>query len=164
MTSAGEFTSDDYRNAAMELVHGQSTLVLATSGKTGPWSAPVYYVCFEGSFYFFSAPQSRHIQQAMQSGQSAASLFSQADSWENIRGIQMTGRVKRIQSPVFSLKVIAIYLKRFPFTRDFFPNGVTPDLNAFLVRFQARLFAFTPTQVFYTDNRFGFGTRAPIDW
>lgn len=153
----------DGRAAAMELIQNQSTLTLSTSGEAGPWSAPVYYVCIDGSFYFFSSPQSRHIQQSIKSGQAAASLFDQADSWQAIRGIQMAGTVERVRSSVVSLKVIAAYLKRFPFTLDFFPDTPTPTPEAFFSRFRARLYMFTPTHVLYTDNRFGFGKRQAID-
>lgn len=154
----------DGRDAALELIQNQSTLTLATSGEAGPWSAPVYYVCIDTSFYFFSSPQSRHIQQSLDSGQAAASLFGQADSWQTIRGVQMAGTLERVRSSTLSLKVIAAYLKRFPFTWDFFPDNPTPGPEAFFSRFRARLYMFTPTQVFYTDNRFGFGNRQPIDW
>lgn len=154
----------DRRDAALALIRNQSTLTLATSGETGPWSAPVYYVCIDGDFYFFSSPQSRHIQQAQKSGQAAASLFGEAESWQAIRGIQMAGTMGQVRSPVLSLKVIAAYLKRFPFTRDFFPDTPTPGPEAFFSRFRARLYIFTPTQVFYTDNRLGFANRQPIDW
>lgn len=149
---------------AMDLTESQSVLTLSTNDATGPWSAPVYFVCMGGIFYFFSSPQSRHIRQALQSERVAGSVFSQADTWESIRGIQMTGKLKPVYASARSLKVIAIYLKRFPFTRSFFPNNPAPDLTTFFATFKAKLFAFTPTQVFYVDNRFGLGTRRQIDW
>lgn len=164
MTASGKPTLEDLRQAALELIQGESTLTLATAGETGPWSAPVYYVCQDGRFYFFSSPQSLHIQQSMASGTAAASLFCQANSWQDIRGIQMTGTLQRIRSVPLSLKIIAIYLKRFPFTREFFPDDPQPNLDAFFSRFKARLYTFIPIDVFYTDNRFGFGTRQRIDW
>ena len=164
MKAEDKSINKDWRAAAMELIQIQSALTLATSGEAGPWSAPVYYVYIDGSFYFFSSPQSRHIQQSLKSGLAAASLFNQTDSWQTIRGIQMVGTVERVRSSALVLKVIAAYLKRFPFTRDFFPDTPTPGPDAFFSRFKAKLFMFTPMQVFYTDNRFGFGYRQPIDW
>jgi uncharacterized protein YhbP (UPF0306 family) len=154
----------DWREAARVLIQSESTLVLATSGETGPWSAPVYYICLDDSFYFFSSPESRHIRQAMDSKVVSASLFHQADSWQAIRGIQMSGTIERIRSVTLSLKAIAAYMKRFPFTREFFPNSDTPDGDAFFSRFNARIYALTPTDVYYTDNRFGFGARQQIKW
>ena len=164
MATGAKSTPEDGREAAIALIQGESTLTRATADESGPWSAPVYFVCVNARFYFFSSPQSRHIQQAMDSEKAAASLFHQADSWQAIRGIQMTGTLERVDSIALSIKVIAAYLKRFSFTREFFPDDPTPDLAAFFARFKARLYAFTPTAVYYIDNRFGFGARQRIDW
>ncbi|WP_372681488.1 pyridoxamine 5'-phosphate oxidase family protein [Desulfosarcina sp.] len=164
MATGAKSTPEDGREAALALIQRESTLTLATAGESGPWSAPVYYVCLKGRFYFFSSPQSRHIQQAVKSGEAAASVFQSADSWQAIRGIQMTGTLERVDSIALSIKVIAAYLKRFSFTREFFPDDPAPDLAAFFTRFKARLYAFTPTAVYYIDNRFGFGARQRIDW
>jgi uncharacterized protein len=162
-TNHSKPTAQACKDAALALIRRESTLTLATAGPSGPWSAPVYYVLIDGQFCFFSSPESCHIRQAMTAGVAAASLFSQADSWREIRGIQMAGSVKRIRSVSRSVKTVATYLKRFPFTRDFFPDDAAPDLDDFFSRFRTRLYAFTPTDMFYIDNRFGFGTRQRID-
>jgi uncharacterized protein YhbP (UPF0306 family) len=156
--------TDGWRHSAVELIRDQSTLTLATADASGPWSAPVYFVFSDDSFYFFSSPRSRHIQQAELSGQAAASLFADMDSWQAIRGLQMEGSIERVRSISISLGVIAVYLARFPFTRDFFPGNPTPDLEAFFTCFKARLYEFSPKQVFYIDNRNGLGKRRLIDW
>lgn len=148
----------------MELIDGASTLVLATCDTTGPWSAPVYYVFADGMFYFFSSPESRHIRQASASETAAASIFHQADAWQTIRGLQMQGSIAGVDQLATAAAIIAAYLKRFPFTRSFFPTNVKPDLHAFFSRFKARLYRFAPQSVFYTDNRFGFATRERIPW
>ena len=163
MTTSKKPTSEDWRQAALALAQSEATLTLATAGQAGPWSAPVYYVYIDGQFCFFSSAESRHIRQAMTAGEAAASIFHQADSWQAIRGIQMVGDIKRLRSVAFSMKVVAAYLKRFAFTREFFPDDAAPDLNAFFSRFRARLYVFTPAEIFYIDNRFGFGTRQRID-
>lgn len=164
MATGGTSLSEEWRRAALALIHGESTLTLATADSTGPWSAPVYFILLDERFFFFSSPQSRHIRQAIASKETAASLFHQTDAWKSIRGIQMTGSVERIGSVSASLKPIAVYLHRFPFTREFFPDDPKPDLNAFFSRFKARLYAFTPIEVYYIDNRFGLGSRRRIEW
>lgn len=164
MTAGENSASAAHRQAVLALIQDESTLTLATAGESGPWSAPVYHVFLKGSFFFFSSPHSRHIRQAMNSGEAAASLFHPADSWQAIRGIQMSGTVKRIRSSATSLQTIAVYLKRFPFTRSFFTDNPAPDLEAFFARFNARLYAFKPTEAYYIDNRLGFSTRHRIDW
>ena len=162
MTTSGKSTSEDWRSAALTLIQSESTLTLATTGPSGPWSAPVYYVWVDDRFCFFSSPESRHIRQAIASGKAAASLFHQADTWQALRGIQLAGTVQRVQSVSLSLKAVAKYLKRFPFTLDFFPDDPAPDATAFFLRFKARLFMLTPTDIFYTDNRLGFATRQQV--
>ena len=42
----------------------------------------------------------------------------------------MAGTVERVRSSSLVLKVIAAYLIRFPFTRDFFPDTPTPGPEA----------------------------------
>jgi uncharacterized protein YhbP (UPF0306 family) len=155
---------DAFRQAAMDLIQSASTLTLSTADPAGPWSAPVYFVFLKGCFYFFSSAQSRHIRQALNTGRAAASLYYRDEGWESIRGVQMTGVVDRVQSARVSVKAIGRYLKRFPFVGQFFPGNPAPDMAAFFSRFDARLYAFVPEEVFYTDNRFGFGARRRIHW
>ena len=164
MPSQPPSTSAEWRRLALRLIREASTLTLATADRTGPWSAPVYYLFRDDRFYFFSSPQSRHIQLAQATGRAAASLYHEADSWQAIRGIQMTGRLEIVRSTSVALGVIAAYLRRFPFTGEFFPDHSNPDLEAFFSRFKTRLYVFVPSNLFYTDNRFGFATRQPIDW
>ena len=146
----------------MQLICGESTLTLATCGKEGIWSSPVYYVYREGQFFFFSSPQSRHIRQALKSGQAAASLFSRTNNWESIQGLQMQGVVKQISEPFQTMAVLTNYLKRFPFTREFFPKDWRFDPASFLDHFKAKLYSFSPSEIFYLDNRYGFGNRQRI--
>jgi uncharacterized protein len=164
VTAAGNASAAARQQAALTLVQEQSILTLATAGQAGPWSAPVYYVCLEGRFFFFSAPDSRHIQQALACHNAAASVFHQADAWQEIRGLQMRGSVTGVESTALSLTVIARYLQRFPFTWNFFGARPLPGPDDFLSIFKARLYVFDPQAVDYTDNRFGFGSRERIDW
>lgn len=156
--------TDRFREAAMALIEEASTLTLATADPTGPWSAPVYYVFLKGRFYFFSSPHSRHIEQALMSEKAAGSICTQADGWRTIRGIQMDGTITRLRRGPLAISVIARYLARYPFTRDFFKDSPVPDMDTFFSRFKTRLYQFAPTTVFYTDNRFGFATRERIHW
>lgn len=155
--------NDDFRIAALDLIRRSSTLTLATADHTGPWSAPVYYVWFKERFFFFSAANSHHVQQALHTGKAAAAVYHPSENWEEIRGLQMSGCVMAIHAPLLSLDVICRYLDRYPVIRSFFPNLRKPDAAAFSSRFRASLYAFAPETAVYTDNRFGFGARQSID-
>jgi hypothetical protein len=146
------------------LIEEQTTMALATSGGNTAWAAPVYYVFSNGSFYFFSDPASRHIREALTSGQAASTIYAPASSWQEIRGIQMSGVVAELPAGIEAVKVIRAYLRKFPFTKEFFSRSEDLDLPAFSNRFRVRLYRLMPDLVYYLDNgiRFGFRERVVL--
>ncbi|MBW2065205.1 MAG: pyridoxamine 5'-phosphate oxidase family protein [Deltaproteobacteria bacterium] len=153
---------NELRSLAIELILEQTTMTLATAHEDIAWSAPVYYVNREFNFYFFSDPESRHIKESMRSGQASASIFVPASSWRDIRGIQMSGSVKALSPGLEAVNIFRIYLKKYPFTEDFFDSGQKIDLGALLRRFRVRLYRFTPDLLYYLDNSIRFGFRERI--
>ena len=150
------------KRLAMDLIEGQSTMTLATAKGDVAWSAPVYYVLFKSCFYFFSDPTSRHIEESLASGQASCSIYANASTWQEIRGIQMSGHVETVLPRLGAIEVIRAYLKKFPFTKDFFKPGQALDLEAFVKRFKVRLYRFKPTLVYYLDNSIRFGFREEV--
>ena len=150
------------KKLAVDLIEGQSTMTLATAKGNVAWSAPVYYVFFKSCFYFFSDPTSRHIQESLASGQASCSIFANASTWQEIRGIQMSGHMENVAPRLGAIQVIRAYLKKFPFTKDFFKPGQALDLDAFVTRFKVKLYCFKPTLVYYQDNSIRFGFREEV--
>ncbi len=150
------------RKLAQELIDGQNTVTLATALKDTPWAAPVYYVNIEFSFYFFSDPDSRHILESLQTRHAAGAIFHQASAWREIRGIQMTGEITPVSPGWEALKALRAYLKKFPFTGEFFDHPQELDLEAFAKRFRVRLYRFQPSLLYYMDNRIRFSFREKV--
>ena len=150
------------KKLAVDLIEGQSTMTLATAKGNVAWSAPVYYVFFKSCFYFFSDPTSRHIQESLASGQASCAIFANASTWQEIRGIQMSGHMENVAPRLGAIQVIRAYLKKFPFTKDFFKPGQALDLDAFVTRFKVKLYCFKPTLVYYQDNSIRFGFREEV--
>ena len=150
------------KKLAVDLIEGQSTMTLATAKGNVAWSAPVYYVFFKSCFYFFSDPTSRHIQESLASGQASCSIYANASTWQEIRGIQMSGQIETVAPRLGAIEVIRAYLKKFPFTKDFFKPGQALDLDAFVKRFKVKLYRFKPTLVYYQDNSIRFGFREEV--
>ena len=151
------------RTLAGNLIEGQSTMTLATAQGNAAWAAPVYYVFCRSAFYFFSDPGSRHIQESLTSCQASAAIHSGASSWEEIRGVQMSGSIDMVSGKLEAVETIGKYLKKFGFTQDFFSKDQALDLDAFAKRFHVRLYKFKPTLIYYLDNSIGFGFREAID-
>ena len=152
----------DLRQLAEDLIREQSTMTLATAAGDRAWAAPVYYTFLKSCFYFFSDPTSRHIKEALGSGQASSTIYAQADTWQGIRGIQMSGSVETVSPGLQALEVIRSYLKKFSFTKEFFDQGQSMDLAAFTKRFKVKLYRFRPTLVYYLDNDIRFGFREKV--
>ena len=150
------------RKLAEDLIAGQNTVTLATALIDIPWAAPVYYVNIEFTFYFFSDPESRHIRESLATKHAAGAIFHQASSWREIRGIQMTGEITPLSPGWEALKALRAYLKKFPFTEEFFDRRQELDLEAFAKRFRVRLYRFQPTLLYYMDNRIRFSFREKV--
>jgi len=147
---------------ALELINRQSTLTLATARDHTAWAAPVYYVFCKSAFFFFSDPASRHILEAMESKQASAAIYPYADTWQGIKGIQMSGSIRQSGSGVTAVQAIGAYTSKFPFTRDFFEAGQALNLESFIKQFKVRFYRFDPRIIYYLDNQIKFGFRERI--
>jgi len=147
---------------ALDIIEKQYTMTLSTSAQDTPWAAPVYYVNFDFRFYFFSDPRSRHIQESQTAGRAAAAIFHQSNSWREIRGVQMSGPIAALWPGLESLRALRAYLKKFPFTEEFFDSKDQLDLEGFAKRFRVRFYCFRPDLVYYLDNRIRFSFRERV--
>ena len=147
-------------NSALHLIESQRTMILGTADPE-PWCAPVYYVYQERAFYFFSSGKSRHISAALASNRCAASIFRDSDDWREIEGLQMDGRLERIQLGSKAVSVFRAYLNKFPAVKQSFLD-LTLDLTRFTEHFRTQLYAFVPEHVFYLNNQAGLDKRREI--
>jgi uncharacterized protein YhbP (UPF0306 family) len=161
-TERAKPSGQELKRLAADLIEEQSTMTLATAKGDVAWSAPIYYVFLKSCFYFFSDPTSRHIQESLASGQASCSIYARASTWQEIRGIQMSGKIESVPTRLGTIEVIRAYLKKFPFTKDFFKPGQAMDLEAFAKRFKVRLYRFKPALVYYLDNSIRFGFREEV--
>ena len=152
----------ELKSLAIDLINKQSTMALATARADIAWAAPVYYVFYKSAFFFFSDPDSRHIQEAVESRQAAASIYPYADTWQGIRGIQMSGRIRLVTPGLTAVQAIKAYIDKFPFTKEFFKPGQALDLESFGKQFRVRLYRLDPIQVYYLDNQIRFGFREEV--
>lgn len=155
-------TSDVIAEKAVDLIHRQNTMTLATSNGASAWAAPVYYVYASRCFYFFSDPDSRHIREGMASVGCAAAIHAASTGWRDICGIQMSGKIERVSIGREAASAFKAYIKKYPFCKEFFSPGSLLNLETFVGKFNARMYKFIPDLVCYQDNRIKFGHREAI--
>ena len=137
-------------------------MTLATTAEDEAWAAPVYYVFFRSAFYFLSSPESRHIREALEKGRASSAIYASGSTWQEIRGLQMTGSVHPVSGGIEAFQGLREYLKKFPFTKDFFKNDTPLDPKRFWERFGVKLYRFRPSLVYYLDNRIRFAFREEV--
>ncbi len=145
------------------LILNNQTMTLATASKNQAWAAPVFYVNKGACFYFFSNPNSRHIGEALASGQAACSIYAQDDSWQNLMGLQMSGKILIVPGGMEASKAILAYVIKFPFVKTFFSSIRDIGLNDFSSKLHAKLYSFTPESIFFMNNSVQFGFREEIN-
>ena len=145
-----------FQKMALALINSQSTMSLATARENRAWAAPVYYVYFKASFYFFSSPDSRHIEEAKDCEEVSAAIYPAVSSWQEIKGIQMSGSIKKAGLGLTAMGALRAYNSKYPFTKEFFEPGQALDLENFEKRFKVRFYRFDPILVYYLDNEIKF--------
>jgi hypothetical protein len=163
--STTETPSDnlDLKSLTERLLTEQSTLTLATALADKPWAAAVYYVSRGFTLYFFSDPASRHIQESLKSSQASGAISVPASTWKEIRGIQTSGTISLVPPGMESIQSLRAYLKKYPFTKDFFNSKQELNLSAIMNRFKVRLYRFQPSVLYYLDNHIRFGFRERVE-
>jgi hypothetical protein len=63
----------------------------------------------------------------------------------------MSGAIEPLAPGFDSTGVIAVYLKKFSFVRDFFQSHRQLSLEAFAKRFSVRFYLFRPEMILYTE-------------
>ncbi|GAB6909257.1 Pyridoxamine 5'-phosphate oxidase family protein [Desulfosarcina cetonica] len=152
----------DLQARAKQLINSEYTMALASSGENGPWVAPVYYVFYQGAMYFFSKQNSRHISESLKAGNAAATIYPFVCSWQEIKGVQMIGRVRSAGIGFTAIQAVRAYNAKFRFTKEFFEPGEALDLEAFVKRFRVKLYSFNPDKIFFLDNQIRFGFREEV--
>ncbi len=148
--------------AVKKMIVEKSTMTLATARDNTAWAAPVYYSAHQNRFYFFSDPKSRHIQETLCSGQAACAIYEESRQWQEIKGIQMSGKIDPIEPGPEALNALKAYVKKFPLIHSLFADMNALNLNALYSRFSVRLYRYTPNIMIYMDNSIHFGFRQEI--
>ena len=125
-------------------------MTLATTGSAGePHAAAVYFAADEAlRLYFFSDPASQHSQDLAASPLAAVAIHPLVAGWQEIRGLQLRGRVRTVDPGSEWDQGWALYQAKFPFV---------VQLKEVLAR--TTLYVFEPDWARRVDNRQGFGFK-----
>ncbi len=151
-------------DSAVAVAGSGKVMTIATCSCKGPWSAPVYYVFKKKVFYFFSNSRSRHIIDAViqiekseNNIMAGVSIFSDSSCFDDIKGLQMNGRIERVLKQREAVAAAGDYIKKFKMD-----IGKKDALQFIIQHFHASFYKFIPEIVYYMDNRIKFGLSKKI--
>ena len=132
-----------------ELLHGESTLALATTGLDGfPHIAPLFYVSGDNfALYWISSIDSLHSRNLSANRSASACIYRPTENWQEIRGAQMRGQAESVLDNSRA-RIVDRYRSRFRLGDEF---------GQMMARHE--LYRFEPAWIRYIDNSLGFGYK-----
>ena len=144
----------DPRKLALAYLHDHQVMTLATVGQNGPWAAALFYVNKEFTLYFLSAGHTRHVKNVVEHPRAAATIQEDYRDWPSIKGIQLEGRVTRLEG-VERKKAISLYERKYPFLKSA-PSQIRLGLA------RVNWYCLSPHRFYFIDNSQGLGHRDEI--
>ena len=133
-------------------------MTLATNGPGGPWAASLLYVNDGFVLYWLSDPNSRHSQNIARDPRAAVTVHEDYRDWRVIQGLQMEGTADQLGTVFEAEGPMRQYVGKYLFLKNW---RYTPAVLADAVR-TARVYRFTPSRAFFTDNTRVFGFREEV--
>lgn len=140
--------------AAADYLSRHSVMTLATVGIDGPWAAAVFYANEGASLYFLSAPATRHSRNLAHDARCAATIQDDVAEWAQIRGVQLEGRVHRLEGDAARL-AHELYGRKFPLVANLarLPAAIALALT------KIAWYRLDAERLHLIDNSRGFGHR-----
>ncbi len=142
----------------LKYLQTHNTLILSTVLDNRPHATPLFYVNLNFDLYFVSEPKTRHCSDLTSNPKVAAAITEDYQNWQEIKGIQLEGQAERVSSGLEKARVMAAYLKKYPFAGDFLK---APELLQQLSKFS--IYKIKPTTIWFLDNAKGFSNRETLE-
>lgn len=128
----------------------QNTLSLSTVDEAGaPWVTPLFYIAdADLKLYWLSSEKSLHSRNIAHHANVSGAVYRHADSWRQIRGVQVRGHAAVILDQEQRAGLVKLYCARFELGA-LFRAAIS----------QTTLYCFAPQFVRYIDNSKRFGYR-----
>jgi uncharacterized protein YhbP (UPF0306 family) len=149
------------RNRVIEYLADRTVIDLATDGPAGLWIAPVLYVHDGLALYFTSVASTRHGVNMESTHKIVGAISDECRTWVSMKGVQLDGTVERVDDLDERRRVIAAYLRKFPFATGLWNGERDADVIARDPGVHA-IYRITPAHLLFTDNQHAPGKREEL--
>jgi len=149
------------RETAQRFMAEISTLTLATVSESGqPWAATVFFVGDKDcNLYFVSDHRTQHGRDMATNADVAATINPDADNWNDVRGLQVRGRVGIVEGAERA-RALLLYFRKFPQIDALFQSPQDEHEETIAARLKAaNFYCLRPEMVRVIDNAGGFRKR-----
>lgn len=153
----------DVLPAIRRMLASYSTMALGTHSAAGSWVATVFYASDEQlRLFFVSDPRTRHGRDLAAEPQASAAINADVSTWDDVRGLQLTGSVSVLTGPERE-HALGSYLEKFPDVRRLFESPRDEHERIIGERLRgANFYALVPAWIRLIDNRNGFGWKREV--
>ena len=147
----------------LRMLAAYNTATLATAGDGRPWAAAVFYASDRDlNLYFVSDHRTRHGRDLAADARVAAAINPDCDNWNDVRGLQLEGRVEVLDGAA-RLAGLAHYLAKFHDVKALFEAPRDRNEETIAQRLKAaNLYRLQPDYVRLIDNSRWFGYKAEL--
>jgi len=132
---------------------------LATCGADGPHAASVFYVRDGLALLWVSDPKSRHSTELAANARVAATIAPDCFDYDDIRGVQISGRAHVIKDASERANAEAMLQARYPYLAR-----MSESPSAMREAYQRiEFYRLEPTRVVLIDNSHGFGHKDTLE-
>jgi nitroimidazol reductase NimA-like FMN-containing flavoprotein (pyridoxamine 5'-phosphate oxidase superfamily) len=140
--------SPTQRAQYLAIIDAANDLTIATVREDGyPQATTVSFVHDDGKLYFGTWTQSQKAKNLAQNDKVSVTVDLPYESWNEIKGVSLGGRARRVTAPEEMGKVGSLMMQKFPQLAQFV-SGDAPDMAIFRV---------DPEVVSILDYTKGFG-------
>lgn len=144
--------------SVLDYINDKNVMTLATQGEDGPWAAAVFFANKEFTFYFLSAPTTRHCKNMAENARVSATIQLDYDNWQEIKGVQMEGEAFLLDGAEKAM-ALAHYGSKFPVVKTALqsPKEIANAMN------KASWYKLIPDRLYFIDNSKGLGNREEVN-
>jgi uncharacterized protein YhbP (UPF0306 family) len=151
--------SEDLARRIRAFIAAHHVLSLATHGPEGPHAANVFYAHDGMLVFWVSDRATRHSREIEREPRVAITIAPDYADFPEVRGLQMSGTARRVESAQERARLLSQLEARYPFLKRL------ADLPQELREAYARVdvYRFEPTRAVLIDNTRGFGHRETLE-
>ena len=151
----------DLTRRILAYLEERSVMALATDGPGGLGVAPVMYVNFGTDLYFTSVATTRHAQNLAANGRAAGAICDECWDYMAMKGLQLDGKVVLVEDVELRRKVVAAYLRKYPFAAGLWQGEQDPEVIARAPGVHD-FYRLTPVRLMFTDHEHKPGVREEL--